>query len=83
MNSDVYMSYRECFQVQYHNAIALQCERCFEKFKILKDFINDISKSRTRYFCSRKSGEEEGWDRHIGVLSRRTLNGRVEKAKGG
>ena len=39
------------------------CEFCFTGFNL----INDISKSRTKDFCSRKSGER--WD--ICFLSRR------------
>ena len=32
-------------------------ETCFEKFEVLNGFINDVSKSRNKDFCSRKSVE--------------------------
>ena len=32
-------------------------ETCFEKSEVLNDFINDVSKSRSRDFCSRNYGE--------------------------
>ena len=35
-------------------------ETCFEKSKVLNDFINDTSKSRNMDFSSRKSEEGEG-----------------------
>ena len=38
-------------------------EICFEKSEVLSSFINDVSKSRNRDFCLRKSVEGAGGGR--------------------
>ena len=43
-----------------HNVVTWETDTCFEKAKVLNDFLNDISKSRNRHFCSRKIGERGG-----------------------
>ena len=43
-----------------HNVVTWETDTCFEKAKVLNDFLNDISKSRNMDFCSRKIGEGAG-----------------------
>ena len=43
---------------KYHNVIV--SETCFQRPKVLNNFINDISKSRNTDFCSGKGREKGG-----------------------
>ena len=53
-----------------HNVVTWETDTCFEKAKVLNDFLNDISKSRNRDFCSRKFGEGGGGGQTWFLLSK-------------
>ena len=55
----VYLRMSSSIISKCHNVVTWETDTCFEKAKVLNDFLNDISKSRNRDFCSRKIGEEE------------------------
>ena len=67
-----------CWQVQCHSVITW--ETCFDKSEVLNDFITDVSKSRNRDFCSRKSGDRG--THTFSYLGGRPMNrGKVEMFK--
>ena len=65
---------------KYHNVIV--SETCFQRPKVLNNFINDISKSRNTDFCSGKGGEKGGSTYILSMEGGRT-NREVEIFKGG
>ena len=53
--------------LRMYSSVISSRETCFEKSEVLNGFINDVSKSRNRDFCSRESGEGGG---HMMFLSK-------------